>query len=89
MNRYFTTRSEKEYKEWKISSKATFKKINALMDDIEKNGLLHGTGKPEQLKHFDEPIFSRRINRGDRLVYCQYGENDLLVISCKGHYEDR
>jgi len=50
--------------------------------------MLLGLGKPEQLKHFKIPTFSRRINHYDRLVYRHYNENDILIISCKGHYED-
>ena len=88
MEHYFTKDADTEYKEWQKDNKKAFKKINDLIDDIKKNGMLFGIGKPEQLKHYDEPTFSRRITRGNRLVYRPYNENDLLIISCKGHYED-
>ena len=88
MTPYFTDIADKEYKDWCKSDKKVFKKINDLIDDIEKNGLLFGIGKPEQLKYYEEPTFSRRIDKGNRLVYRQYGDDDLLILSCKGHYED-
>jgi len=34
-----------------------------LIDSIEENGFLHGIGKPERLKHFIEPVYSRRIDK--------------------------
>ena len=89
MKRYFTNRADKEYHEWKKSDKNVFIKINDLIDDIENNGLLFGKGKPEQLKYFNEPIYSRRITKSDRLVYKLYHEEDLLILSCKGHYDDK
>ena len=89
MNRYFSHLADKEYQAWRKNDKKTFKRINDLIDDIEKNGFLHGIGKPEQLKYFTEPVFSRRIDKKNRLVYCQYNENDVLIISCIGHYQDK
>ena len=89
MDRCFSLQAEKEYRTWCESDKKIFKRINDLIDDIEKNGFLHGIGKPEQLKYFAEPVFSRRIDKTNRLVYCQYNEDDLLIISCKGHYRDK
>jgi toxin YoeB len=88
MKRYVAGRADKEYQGWQKSDKRIFAKINDLVDSIEENGMLKGKGKPKQLKHFNEPTYSRRITGGDRLVYRPYNENDLLILSCKGHYED-
>ena len=89
MERYFSDQADKEYQAWRESDKKIFKKINDLIDSIEEHGFLHGLGKPEQLKYFTEPVYSRKIDKKNRLVYCQYDENDLLIISCKGHYQDK
>ena len=89
MNVYFTDTADKELKDWLKSNKVNAKKIYELISDIKEHGLLGGRGKPEQLKHYKNPVrFSRRITQADRLVYSPQGENDLLIISCKGHYED-
>lgn len=64
----------------------TLKKINALVKDIERNGLSEGIGKPEPLKY--RKAWSRRIDRENRLVYNIDSNHNLLIISCKGHYED-
>ena len=89
MNRYFTSRADKEYKEWQKNNVNVFSKINDLADSIEEHGMLMGIGKPEQLRYYDTPTFSRTITKGDRLVYQLYGEGDLLIVSCKGHYDDK
>ena len=89
MNRYFTDTADEDYKEWLKTNKRVFKKINDLLEDIEDNGFGKGLGKPERLKHFEEPTFSRRIDKLNRLVYRPYGDNDILILSCKGHYQDK
>ena len=89
INRYFTTQADKDYQAWSKTDKKTFRKINALINDIEDSGFLCGLGKPEQLRYYDEPTFSRRINKANRLVYRPYNNGaDLLIIACKRHYED-
>ena len=37
---------------------------------------------------FSEKAWSRRINHEHRLVYNLDENKNLLIISCKGHYED-
>ena len=92
MNIQFSDEADKELKEWLKSSKSTAKKIYELIGDIKKYGVLGGRGKPEQLKHHkNPPKYSRHITKGDRLVYRPYievNDKDLLIISCKGHYDD-
>jgi toxin YoeB len=89
MNVYFSKTAKKEYDEWEKSNQKTADKIDELIDDILKNGFLKGIGKPEQLRHYKNPVrFSRHITQGDRLVYSP-SDNDLYIISCKGHYDDK
>ena len=89
MNVFFTKTAKKEYETWQKSNPTTVDKIEELITDIIKNGLLVGIGRPEQLRHFNDPNrYSRQITQADRLVYCLSG-NDLLIISCKGHYNDK
>jgi len=91
MDVIFSKNAEEELKTWLTSNKATAIKIYELIEDIKKNGYLSGIGKPEQLRYKDPPRYSRRITRGDRLVYRPYtevDENDLFIVSCKGHYDD-
>lgn len=75
-----------DYLYWQKQDKKTLKRINMLIKDIERNGLLHGIGKPEHLKY--SPDCSRRIDEENRLIYNQDANGDLLIISCRGHYEE-
>ena len=45
-----------------------------------------GTGKPERLKHGSG--YSRRIDDANRLVYEIDEQQNIRILSCKGHYED-
>lgn len=86
MNKIWSDIAWDEYLYWQMMDKKTVKKINALIKDIERNGLSTGTGKPEPLKY--RKAWSRRIDLEHRLIYDQDEDGNLLIISCKGHYED-
>ena len=75
-----------EYVEWQIKDKKIAIKINELIKDINRNGLDKGIGKPEPLRY--RKAWSRRITDEHRLVY-NFDENkNLIILSCKGHYEN-
>ena len=63
------------------------KKLYRLIDELREHPRT-GTGQVEQLKHFANETWSRRINREHRLVYEIHDEQVLvLVISSFGHYK--
>ena len=64
----------------------TLKKINSLLADIQRNGVMQGIGKPEPLKH--RSGYSRRIDESNRLIYELDELQNIVILSCKGHYED-
>ena len=63
----FTQEGFQDYLYWQRQDKKTLKKINALLEDIKRNGAMQGIGKPEKLKN--RPEYSRRIDEVNRLVY--------------------
>ena len=85
MNKIWSDQAWEEYLQWQILDKKTLKKINALVKDIERNGVSEGLGKAEPLRY--RKAWSRRIDHEHRLVYRVEGES-LFIISCKGHYQD-
>ena len=86
MSNIFSDEAWEQYIEWQLKDRAIAKKINELIKDINRNGLNKGKGKEEPLRH--RKAWSRRIDHEHRLVY-NFDENkNLLIISCKGHYED-
>lgn len=77
-----------DYLYWQTQDKKTLKKINQLIQDIERNGCETGIGKPEALKGNLQGKYSRRIDDSNRLIY--YIENERIYIAhCRGHYNDK
>jgi toxin YoeB len=81
----FHAKAFTEYMEWQNEDRKTLKKINELIKDIQRNGLLKGIGKPEPLKHIK--AYSRHIDDSNRLVYSSDENQNLCIIACKGHYK--
>ena len=62
------------------------KTLKKLLDELQIHPRT-GTGKVEQLKHYAEETWSRRINKEHRLVYRIYDDVvEVLVLSTYGHY---
>ena len=87
MNILFTDTGWNQYTEWQGQDKKIIKRINQLLKSIDRDGAMQGIGKPELLKHDKSGLYSRRIDDANRLVYEMSG-NQIIVKSCKGHYED-
>lgn len=87
MNILFTDTGWNQYTEWQLQDKKTIKRINQLLKSIDRDGAMQGIGKPELLKHDKSGLYSRRIDEANRLVY-EMSDNQIIVKSCKGHYED-
>jgi len=85
MNIKFTINAWEDYGYWQITDKKVLKKINDLIKDIQRNPS-DGIGKPEALKYDLSGYWSRRIDHEHRLIY-QVIENDLLIYSCRYHYD--
>jgi toxin YoeB len=61
-------------------------KIKRLIADIQEHPR-SGIGRPESLKYRKGEVWSRRINRQNRLVYHIGGEL-IAFASYRGHYDD-
>jgi toxin YoeB len=81
----FSKNAWEDYIFWQAEDKKILKKINALIKDIQSNPY-SGIGKPEPLKYDLAGLWSRRIDHEHRLVY-QINENELLIYSCRYHYD--
>ena len=82
----FTETAFSQYLYWQAQDKRTLKKINRLLQSIDRDGSLNGIGKPEILKYLGGN-YSRRIDEQKRLIYT-IAEDTIIVKACKGHYED-
>ena len=81
----FSKNAWDDYLSWQSEDKKMLKKINELIKDIQRNPFT-GIGKPEPLKFDLAGYWSRRIEREHRIVY-QVIKNDLLIYSCRYHYD--
>lgn len=86
MNVVFTSTAWEQYTEWQDEDRKMVKRINLLIKSIDRDGGLKGIGKPEILKY--RKAFSRRITDEHRLVYNIDSNNNLIIYSCKYHYEE-
>ncbi len=84
-NLIWTPTAWSEYCDWQSEDRKTLKRINSLIKDIQRNGLERGKGHPEPLRY--RPAWSRRIDEKNRLVYNADENRNLIIFSCKGHYE--
>lgn len=86
MNKIFTDIGWEDYKYWQMNDRKILKKINELINDIDRNGN-EGMGKPEPLKHELQGLWSRRITAEHRLIY-KIDDANVYILQCRGHYDD-
>lgn len=86
MNIVFTPTAWDQFYELVKTDRKVIKRIDELIVSIERDGLLKGIGKPEALKY--RKACSRRITDEHRLIYNFDSNKNLIIYSCKGHYED-
>ena len=73
----------------KSSKKTAILKIEKIFLELETHPTT-GIGKPEKLKYKIENVWSRQINKKDRLVYEIIDhEVVVIIISALGHYNDK
>ncbi|WP_300117392.1 Txe/YoeB family addiction module toxin [Duncaniella sp.] len=79
--------AEKHLKEWhKSGQKKTLKKIADLFEELRQHPTT-GTGHVEQLKGNLSGLWSREINKGDRMIYAIEDDKVIVtVVALKGHY---
>ena len=83
----FTETGWSDYLNWEWQDKKILKRINNLIEDIERNGH-NGIGKPEPLRNDMSGWWSRRIDEKNRLVYRLIDNEAVEISQCKGHYGD-
>ena len=80
----------KHLKEWNRSGqKSVLRKISDLIKELEEHPTT-GTGHPEQLRGNYSGLWSRAIDKKNRLIYTI--EDNIVkvtILSLLGHYSDR
>ena len=76
-----------DYLNWQTQDKKTLKRINKLLQDIERNGYF-GMGKPEPLKENLSGFWSVKIDDKNRIVF-RINDGVLEIWQCGSHYQDK
>lgn len=76
-----------DYLYWQKQDKKTLKRINNLIQDIDRNGY-DGIGKPEALTGNLQGYWSRRIDEKHHLVY-RIKNNRIEILQCRTHYRQK
>ena len=76
-----------DYLYWQTQDKKTLKKINRLLQDIDRNGY-QCQGKPEPLKGDLSGFWSVHVDEKNRIVF-RIVDNRLEIIQCGSHYRDK
>lgn len=84
MNKIWQDEAWEDYVYWQTQDRKTLKRINQLLDDIDRNGY-EGIGKPEPLKGSLTGWWSRRIDEANRLIY-RLNNEQIEIAQCRSHY---
>ena len=87
MNKLWQEEAWEDYIYWQTQDKKTLKRINQLLQDIDRNRYT-GIGKPEPLKGNHTGWWSRRIDDTNRLVY-RINSGQIEIAQCRSHYGDK
>ncbi len=87
MNKLWSDMAWENYLYWQTQDKKTLKKINKLIQDIERNGY-NCIGKPEPLKDDLWGYWSVRIDACNRIVF-RIRDDALEIWQCGSHYGDK
>ena len=74
-----------DYLYWQTEDKKTLRRINKLLQELQRDGVVQGLGKAELLRNIKG--MSKHIDAKNRLTYTMANES-IVVLSCRGHYED-
>lgn len=83
----FTQNAWEEYLYWQAQDKKTLRRINQLLVEIQRHSF-EGEGKPEPLKGDKSGLWSRRIDKTNRILY-RVTSATIEIVQCRTHYGDK
>jgi len=76
-----------DYLYWQTQDKRTLKKINSLLESIDRNGY-KCIGRPEQLSENLAGCWSVKIDEKNRIVF-RILDDAVEILQCGSHYRDK
>lgn len=74
----------KHYLWWQEQDRTVLRRINALIQEVQRDGSQEGIGKPERLGYGLHDDWFRRITQEHRLVY-KVTDNTVRIAMCRYH----
>ena len=87
MNLLWHDRGWSDYLYWQMQDKKTLKRLNKLLEDIDRNGY-NCIGKPEPLKGDLSGWWSVRIDDKNRLIF-KIANEMIEIYECRNHYSKK
>ncbi|MBQ7502033.1 Txe/YoeB family addiction module toxin [bacterium] len=87
MRKIWSDAAWEDYLYWQTQDKKTLRKINKLLEDIDRNGY-RCLGKPEPLSGNLTGFWSVRIDEKNRIVF-RIHNNAVEIAQCGSHYRDK
>ena len=87
MRKKWSDEAWEEYLYWQTQDKKTLKRINSLLQSIDRNGY-KCIGKPEPLSENLSGFWSVRIDDKNRIVF-RITDDALEIAQCGSHYRDK
>jgi len=84
----FEGKSWSKYEELRKKDKKLHVNLCRIIQEMQRGDPAHGTGKPEQLKHNLSGFWSRRLSKGDRVIY-KFDDKAIYIFAIGGHYDLR
>lgn len=88
MNKIWQDDAWEDYLYWQTQDRKTLKRINKLIQDIERNGYNGGLGKTEPLSGNLSGFWSKRIDDKNRIVF-RIINGQIEIAQCGSHYRDK
>jgi len=73
---------------WTIADEKKLMHVKEIINDIESHPY-YGVGHPKRLSHKKLNVWSRRIDKKNRVVYQIIDNETIVILRCKGHYDDK
>ena len=88
MNKIWQDDAWEDYHYGQTQDRKTLKRINKLIQDIERNGYNGGLGKTEPLSGNLSGFWSKRIDDKNRIVF-RIINGQIEIAQCGSHYRDK
>ena len=74
-----------KYEDLRSKDKILHRNLRKILKEMLRNDPSKGLGKPERLKHTLSGLWSRRLSKGDRLIYT-FDTESIHILAIGGHY---